>query len=82
MKKSYYREFTCCVCGGIGIDRGSRQDAKYCSNRCRKRGTKLEKRLENPCKYNEGVACLIQQCDGCGWNPEVQKVRKDKIMEV
>lgn len=74
MKKSYYREFTCCVCGGKGIDRGTRQNAKYCSPKCNKKS-----RAMRLCKHNEGVVCNNKKCDDCGWNPEVQKIREEKI---
>lgn len=34
-----------------------------------------------PCPNNEGVACLKpNDCDGCGWNPKVAKVRIDRII--
>ena len=79
--KKFYREFICCVCGGKGIDKGSRQCAKYCSTKCRNKDYKRIIELENPCKHNKGVICDDQKCDGCGWNPEVQKARKEKIME-
>lgn len=84
--KRYYREFTCFVCGEKGIDRGIRQNAKYCSTRCRnyanRKGIKIE--IENlcMCMHNEGVLCTIHQCEGCGWNPAVQQARVEKLMGV
>ena len=27
------------------------------------------------CKYNEGCECDTQECDKCGWNPEVAERR-------
>jgi hypothetical protein len=81
MEKSYYREFTCVECGAKGIDRGPRQNAKYCSPKCNNRHRKRKLRAveQFECKHNEGVICNNQKCDSCGWNPEVQKVREEKI---
>ena len=79
--KKHYREFICCVCGGVGIDRGLRQDAKFCGSKCRNyaHARKHEFLNDHPCKYNYGVSCFDQKCEGCGWNPDVQKARKEKI---
>lgn len=83
--KEFYREFTCVVCGRKAIDRGKRQDAKLCSEKCRNKyfyhnpgGDITTKHL---CLHNVGVSCENHQCDGCGWNPDVQKARKEKIMD-
>ena len=79
--KEYYREFTCIECGAKGIDRGIRQNAIYCSPKCNSRHRKkMLKAMEKcKCKHNEYVICNDQKCDGCGWNPEVQKARKEKV---
>lgn len=79
------REFTCAVCGVKAIDRGVRQNAKYCSQRCRnyanRKGIKIEEEALCLCMHNEGVLCTIRQCEGCGWNPEVEKRRKEALYE-
>lgn len=32
------------------------------------------------CKYNKGIECAAQtECQGCGWNPEVEKERKASL---
>lgn len=32
--------------------------------------------LRHKCPYNSGVTCGWQECDRCGWNPDVSKKRK------
>ena len=76
-----HREFTCILCGAKCIDKGRSQSAKFCSNRCRdrayRRGINQDNRTK--CMHNDGVICNDHKCDGCGWNPEVQKARKEKV---
>ena len=76
-----YREFTCVVCGAKAIDRSPQHRAKYCSKRCsNKNRDKIYcevVRAVPACKYNEGVDCTRQSCHNCGWNPEVEKIRKE-----
>ena len=72
------REFTCIVCGKKGIDRSNKNTQKYCSKECANKA-RYGKREEKPCLYNEGVACSAQKCSKCGWNPEVEKKRKEKL---
>lgn len=31
------------------------------------------------CKHNAWIQCEEQQCENCGWNPEVVQARKAKI---
>ena len=31
------------------------------------------------CKYQSGVMCSDKNCGGCGWNPDVEAARKQKI---
>ena len=41
---------------------------------------KVKKLPESPsCIYNHGVTCFPQNraCEKCGWNPEVEKKRKE-----
>lgn len=76
------REFNCVVCGKLAIDKGSSVEAKYCSDECRNKGRYLRSikpRVVVVCKYNEGVDCLNEKCDKCGWNPEVEKRRKETL---
>ena len=83
--KKYYREFTCIECGAKAIDRGSRQDAKFCSTNCNSKNYKREQRKiarMNKCKYNEWVLCDVESCENCGWNPKVQQARVEKLEEL
>ena len=78
-------EFTCVVCGTKGMCLGGGHMKKYCSNECAKivhrmrqgggRGTGMR------CKNNKGVVCEIQRCENCGWNPVVEKRRKEALYE-
>ena len=71
------REFTCVVCGAKGIDRSRTGTKIYCSEKCREKH-----RADNltTCKYNVGVCCAVRRCSACGWNPEVEKRRKQKLL--
>lgn len=31
------------------------------------------------CQYNVEVMCASKKCAKCGWNPEVEKIRKEKL---
>ena len=77
------REFTCVVCGKKGIDNSFRGNKKYCSEECQKAQIRANNgwgaRLGESCKYNDGVNCDIQQCENCGWNPVVEKRRKEEL---
>lgn len=75
-----YREFTCIICGRKAIDRGCRQDARYCGDKCRKIGCTFFKNTENACKYNSGVCCNEEKCDSCGWNPAVAAKRLECLV--
>ena len=35
---------------------------------------------ETPCIHNDGVVCDVHNCETCGWNPDVEKKRKEAIM--
>lgn len=55
---------------------------RYCSIECRYEARCAQygwgKRY---CKFNEHVNCAVQECDKCGWNPEVEQKRKEAIYE-
>lgn len=74
------REFTCIVCGTKGIDTSSQGAKLFCSRRCKdKHRSELRAESLIPCKFNESVLCDRQKCSTCGWNPEVEKRRKEKL---
>lgn len=33
------------------------------------------------CLFNKGVCCTDKDCEGCGWNPDVEEARKKKTRE-
>ena len=79
---AFYREFTCVICGEMGVDRGYRQDARFCSRTCR--NYYFNNRKLPQCKHNAAIICEEQtseNCENCGWNPEVRKVRIDQIKQ-
>lgn len=81
MKK--HKEFTCIVCGKRAIDKGTRQNAKFCSEKCRNRHRYMSnggKKAQPSCEYNKGVSCSKQECDRCGWNPSVERMRKEDML--
>ena len=80
------KEFTCAVCGTKGTyDYRCGKPRRYCSKRCEGIYRRSENygggRSEISCKYNEGVACEIQECEKCGWNPVVEERRKVALYE-
>ena len=41
---------------------------------------KSKKSFKNiPCPYNEGCYCTSKDCWRCGWNPKVEKARKEAL---
>ncbi len=75
------REYTCIVCGVKGIDRSPLQNKKHCSIECanRARYGKTYRSDGADCKFNQGVGCSAHTCENCGWNPKVEKIRKERI---
>lgn len=75
------REFVCIECGKKGIDTSPKQDKKFCGNVCHNafHAKRRKKTVTTECLYNIGVDCANQQCERCGWNPEVEKIRKAKL---
>ena len=78
-----YREFTCVYCGRKAIDKSNSKTRIYCSERCahthyrRKHGVGITVKTPS-CIYNKEVQCMVQKCGTCGWNPAVEKKRKER----
>lgn len=75
------KEFICEYCGkkAISTARGGKQQ-KYCSNECRVLGIKRRGGwCGDACPHNPEVLCTDPDCDKCGWNPEVEKKRKEAL---
>ena len=77
------RIIKCEHCGKTVVDNSHRQHKRFCSDSCRvlHRCAKAAKPFENHCRFNDGVMCEKQDCVGCGWNPKVEKRRKETIHE-
>ena len=78
------KEFYCICCGAKGIDMGRGHARKYCSRECADFYKRTHRKTAVPkgpsCRYNDGVFCDKQACDGCGWNPAVEKSRKEILV--
>lgn len=70
------KEFTCIVCGTKGFDRSFSETKMFCSKKCKR---KHMASFLTQCKYNDAVLCERQKCNNCGWNPEVDKRRKEML---
>ena len=77
------KEFKCIVCGAKGIDYGRGHEKKYCSRECAVyyRRTHRKDFVINgtSCLFNDGVLCEKHECENCGWNPKVEKKRKEAL---
>lgn len=74
------RTYSCLWCGAICTT--NRGNQKYCSTHC---SQLYRDKLRHPpvafvqCKFNHAVECSHGDCDRCGWNPEVEKKRKERL---
>ena len=76
------RVFTCVVCGKLAVSmQNGGKGQKYCSKACKAAGHRALNggggRIGLSCRYNEYVACDLPSCENCGWNPAVEKRRKE-----
>lgn len=58
--------------------------ATYCSKTCSdtaysRRHSKIVLAEECLCFYNSEVLCSQKECENCGWNPVVEKHRKEAL---
>ena len=75
------REFYCENCGKftISTNKGGKEQ-RFCSESCRKKARqKSEGWCGDVCPYNGEVLCADPKCETCGWNPSVEKMRKDAL---
>ena len=80
-----YREFSCIVCGTKAIDRSPAQRRIYCSDQCAhmrfRRSHGVGVMLKTPsCIHNKEIQCDVHKCGSCGWNPKVEKRRKEALV--
>lgn len=70
------------ICQECGIEFEGRPGQTYrlfCSKKCLRKAKNRRKTF--PCPHNDGVECDQKQCYRCGWNPDVEKRRKEKIRQ-
>lgn len=59
--------------------------ASYCDKACkdaayyRRYHPKMTLTKECLCYYNDEVLCVQKECEKCGWNPVVEKRRKEAL---
>ena len=78
------REFTCLYCGAKGIDMSRTNTRKFCNENCtqayyrRRHGVGVK--IKTPsCIHNKEIRCMDHKCATCGWNPKVEKKRKEAL---
>ena len=73
-----------CLYCGKEIAEG--RDANYCNSSCsnaayyRRHRPKMTLSQECLCYYNDEVLCIQKECEQCGWNPVVEKQRKEALV--
>ena len=71
------KEITCPVCNKKVIAGGN---SRFCSRDCWYSANYGKFGWgEISCKFNGGVNCGIEECEKCGWNPEVEQRRKEAL---
>lgn len=77
------RIITCKNCGKKVVVKGL-YEKLYCNGQCgsayryrQRAAQRMEP--EKKCPMNEGITCGGGDCFRCGWNPEVEKARKEKL---
>lgn len=75
------KEFICEYCGKKAIStKHGGKDQKYCSKECREKAVLQRGGWGGErCPHNPEVLCTVPDCDKCGWNPEVEKKRKEAL---
>ena len=80
-----YREFTCLYCGARSLDTSRTKNRKFCNDHCNqaywyrtKRG-KGGKTQTPTCIHSIHILCGDHKCSTCGWNPKVEKERKEAL---
>ena len=59
--------------------------ATYCSKACSmaayyRRHSKVKLSEDSLCFFNTEVLCSDKECENCGWNPVVEKRRKEALV--
>lgn len=54
---------------------------KYCSQECAWTEKSKRKYPKNiGCPHNGGLLCYKRECESCGWSPEVEAQRREKLL--
>jgi endogenous inhibitor of DNA gyrase (YacG/DUF329 family) len=73
----------CVICGKVFTDTSASQNKMTCSAECKRIRFNLyrkqKKESESECPYNMSVSCTDHMCGKCGWNPKVEKARKEAL---
>ena len=78
------REMNCVYCGAKIIDRSTNHTRKFCSEYCaqayyrRNHGVGVQVKTPS-CTHNKEIRCFEHKCGSCGWNPKVEKKRKEVL---
>lgn len=71
--------FKCKQCGKEFDGQPGEFNRVFCSGKCYHDFRRKQKQFT--CPHNEGVVCSLKRCYTCGWNPDVEKRRKEKIRQ-
>lgn len=77
MKNRTYGQAVCPVCRKVFVKRAPQHTC--CNAICRERLKGRYQKGPMACPMNDGVDCRGGDCAKCGWNPEVEKARKEKL---
>jgi hypothetical protein len=77
------RACVCVICGKEFTDTSATNNKMTCSPDCKRIRFNLYRRqkkaAETECPYNKEVTCSDRMCGKCGWNPKVEKARKEAL---
>lgn len=71
-----------CTCKNCGKVFTAKRQRDFCTTRCNKTWLQRKYRAgtHTTCTYRNHVVCADKtKCPHCGWNPEVEKARKEKL---
>ena len=77
MKSRTYGQAICPVCRKVFTRRSPQHTC--CNAFCRERQNGRYLKEPMVCPMNDGVDCHGGDCAKCGWNPAVEKTRKEKL---
>ena len=73
----------CIICGKEFLDTSYKKNRTVCSPECKRERYyrwRNARKIDDECPYNTYVQCLsVRNCSACGWNPDVEKERKEAL---